>query len=171
MERRLKATVAVTKFEAVRRQLNAAILMYFREDDELAVHSVGHAAYSLTREILRKRGANDAHEELLKAGLLEMLRADHRTLDVLDLDRVDNNVLLAYAVSAYGELGLPLSTEMLTFMTYLFSTQTLDYLSPSHVLRERVDALRAYDVETRKFACRYIIGDDIRSIMTGDDEM
>jgi hypothetical protein len=70
---RSENVVAVTKFEASRRQLNAAILMYFREDDELAIHTVAHAALSILRELLDRREF-DLHEDLLTRGFFEMLR-------------------------------------------------------------------------------------------------
>lgn len=226
-------TVHVTKIEAGRRLLNAAILMYFRDDDELAVHAVGHGALRVLRDLLASRGT-DVHEDLLVRGMYEMLRAYRRgTLDkslsndawfqalvaripadiwilydtidyeqvrgsllgfnpkefwgafnksynflkhaerdqegALDLETVDNLTVLVYASSAYTQLGFAPTVEMLTLVAYYLSLQPFD-TSPPEILRPKVEVLRKYEGTRRKLACRYVIGDRIRSVVGDEDD-
>lgn len=54
------ATLHVTKLAAAKRQLQAAIRLFFLEEDELAVHTVASAAYGLLKDLKRNRGQNEA---------------------------------------------------------------------------------------------------------------
>ena len=54
------ATLHVTKLAAAKRQLQAAIRLFFLEEDELAVHTVASAAYGLLKDLKRDRGQNEA---------------------------------------------------------------------------------------------------------------
>lgn len=54
------ATLHVTKLAAAKRQLQAAIRLFFMEEDELAVHTVASAAYGLLKDLKRDRGQNEA---------------------------------------------------------------------------------------------------------------
>jgi hypothetical protein len=63
------ATVRILKLAAAQRQLDAAIRMFFAEEDELAVTTVAAAAYRILRDIAEKRGqkivANDWRDTML----------------------------------------------------------------------------------------------------------
>lgn len=50
----------VNKLAAAERQLSAAIRLYFLEEDKLAIHTIGHAAYTIYFDLLRGRGRNGA---------------------------------------------------------------------------------------------------------------
>ena len=50
----------VTKLAAAKRQLQAAIRMYFLEEDELAIHTVASAAYGLLKDLKCDRGQSEA---------------------------------------------------------------------------------------------------------------
>jgi hypothetical protein len=54
------ASVHVTKLTAAKRQLQAAIRMYFQPEDGLAVHTVAAAVYGLLKGIKNSRGMNEA---------------------------------------------------------------------------------------------------------------
>jgi hypothetical protein len=54
------ASLHITKLAAAKRQLQAAIRMYFMPEDELAVHTVAAAVYGLLKDIKRERGMNEA---------------------------------------------------------------------------------------------------------------
>jgi hypothetical protein len=53
------ATVHLTKLAAAQRQLNAAIRMLLRNEDELAVHTVAAAAFRILRDIKKKHGRGE----------------------------------------------------------------------------------------------------------------
>jgi hypothetical protein len=49
----------VSKLDAARRQLDAAIDLYFAEGDEIAIHTLAAAAYELVNTLRTKRGLPD----------------------------------------------------------------------------------------------------------------
>lgn len=57
--------VYVTKLAAARRQLLAAIRMFFAGQDELAVHTVASAAYRIIADLKAKRGRDEASDYFL----------------------------------------------------------------------------------------------------------
>jgi len=61
------ATIFVNKLGAAERQLNAAIRMYLDDEDELAIHTVGAAAYQVLRDLMGKDKHDDAHKLFLTA--------------------------------------------------------------------------------------------------------
>lgn len=54
------ATLHVTKLAAAKRQLQAAIRLFFLEEDELAIHTVASAVYVVLRDLKRSRGQSEA---------------------------------------------------------------------------------------------------------------
>ena len=56
---RPEAETSVSKLDAARRQLDAAIRMYLANEDELAIHTLAAAAYRILRDLLEKRGLSD----------------------------------------------------------------------------------------------------------------
>lgn len=61
----MKANVHVTKLAAAQRQLRAAIRMFFSGEDELAVHTVGAAAYRLLADLKTDRGRDEVGDYYL----------------------------------------------------------------------------------------------------------
>ncbi|AFJ02624.1 hypothetical protein Q7C_1475 [Methylophaga frappieri] len=60
-----KAALHVNKLSAAKRQLQAAIRMYFQSEDELAVHTIAAAAYGLLKDIKKSRGMSEAADTYL----------------------------------------------------------------------------------------------------------
>lgn len=54
------ASLHVTKLAAAKRQLQAAIRLFFFEEDELAIHTVASAAYGLLKDLKGDRGQSEA---------------------------------------------------------------------------------------------------------------
>jgi hypothetical protein len=54
------ASLHVTKLAAAKRQLQAAIRLFFFEEDELAIHTIASAAYGLLKDLKRDRGQSEA---------------------------------------------------------------------------------------------------------------
>lgn len=61
--------VYITKASAARRQIDAAIKMYFAGYDELAIHTVAGAARTLVRDLNKHRG-NSVYSETLQRGII-----------------------------------------------------------------------------------------------------
>jgi hypothetical protein len=56
------ATHRVNKLAAAKRQLQAAIRLFFMEEDELAIHTVASAAYGLLKGLKHERGRSEASD-------------------------------------------------------------------------------------------------------------
>ncbi len=54
------AALHVTKLAAAKRQIQAAIRLFFLDEDELAIHTVASAAYGLLKDLKRDRGQSEA---------------------------------------------------------------------------------------------------------------
>jgi hypothetical protein len=54
------ASLHVTKMAAAKRQLRAAIRLFFLEEDDLAIHTVASASYGLLKDLKRDRGMSEA---------------------------------------------------------------------------------------------------------------
>ncbi len=67
MTRNSSENVYVTKLSAARRQLLAAIRLYFAGEDELAVHTVASAAYRITADLKAKRGGDEVGDYIQRA--------------------------------------------------------------------------------------------------------
>ena len=71
------AQIHVTKLEAARRQLRAAIRMFFADEDELAVHTVASAAYRLISDLKSQRGRDEVGDVYLTS-MFYAVRDYHR---------------------------------------------------------------------------------------------
>jgi hypothetical protein len=71
------ATLHINKLAAAKRQIQAAIRMFFQFEDELAVHTVAAAAYSLLKDIKKARGMSEAADAHL-TGIFYVVRDYHR---------------------------------------------------------------------------------------------
>jgi len=72
-----RATVYITKLAAAQRQLNAAIRLFFVREDELAIHTIAHAAYRLLADLKTTRGREEA-EDVYAAAIFYSVRSFHR---------------------------------------------------------------------------------------------
>lgn len=63
----ISTKLRITKLLAAQRQLRAAIRMFFLEEDELAIHTVASAAYSMLTNLKSKCGRNEAADSHLIA--------------------------------------------------------------------------------------------------------
>ena len=59
------SNIHVTKLAAARRQLSEAIRMFFAGADELAIHTVASAAYSVISDLKSKRGRDEVGDQYL----------------------------------------------------------------------------------------------------------
>ena len=73
MTKRNEGILLVTKLEAVRRQIDAAVRMSFLNEDSLAIHTVASAAYVILRDIKKKRSRSEM-ADTMKAGLFVVAR-------------------------------------------------------------------------------------------------
>lgn len=64
------AKIQITKFDAIRAQLDAAIELYFVSDNIVATHTLAAAAYNVLGDIANRE---DSEHPFLKSGFLETL--------------------------------------------------------------------------------------------------
>ena len=73
----MSENVYLTKLEAARRQLAAAVRLFIHSEDTLAVHTVGSAAARIVSDLRAKRGHDEVTEEKLIVlyGAINMFRS------------------------------------------------------------------------------------------------
>lgn len=71
------AEIFITKLVAAKRQLRAAIRLFFVREDELAIHTIASAAYNLLRELKKTRGRDETEDraKMLFLGLVSLAKA------------------------------------------------------------------------------------------------
>jgi hypothetical protein len=99
-----KSTIQINKIAAASRQLNAAIRMFFANEDALATHTVASAAFRILRDVTQKRGKNFT-STVLRDGVYNIARryAEGR-LPQHELKIIENTGLVAVIESILGEV-------------------------------------------------------------------
>ena len=105
------ATVHINKLAAAKRQIQAAIRMFFQPEDELAVHTVASAAYGLLKDIKKTRGKSEAADAYL-TGMFYVVRdyrrgtlPSHMTGDTDFMDEVKRLADLMSPITADSKLS------------------------------------------------------------------
>lgn len=114
------ATLHVTKLAAAKRQLQAAIRLFFMEEDELATHTVASAAYGVLKDLKRERGRSEAAESY-RTMLFYLVRdfhrgtlPDHMTSDpamMADIERVAEQLSPITADSKLEDVQVTISSD------------------------------------------------------------
>lgn len=60
--------IHLTKLSSAKKQLQAAIRMYFMEEDELAIHTIASAVYSVLKDLKKNRGKDEV-DDIFNASL------------------------------------------------------------------------------------------------------
>jgi hypothetical protein len=100
-----QATVHITKIAAAKRQLEAAIRMFFTREDELAIHTVAAAAFRVLRDIKGKRGSSFA-ADVMKEALYDFTRRYMEgTLRADEVEHLKAAGLLPFIISLVGRIN------------------------------------------------------------------
>ena len=120
-----KANVHINKLEAARRQICAAVRMFFDGEDELAVHTVASAARSILGDLHRERGRDEAayEYELMLYGMVVGYRRGSLPLFI----RKDARTMARIRQTAEQ---LPMITASTTWEEFNSMVKSVD-LSPS----------------------------------------
>jgi hypothetical protein len=86
--------VHINKIAAAGRQLDAAIRMYFIEEDELAVHTVASAAFRVLRDITAKRGRSFTADVLRNGVYVLAKRYGEGSLSERELKLIENTPVM-----------------------------------------------------------------------------
>lgn len=54
-----RETITITKLDAARRQLRAAIELWFRDGDPVAIHTLAYGSHEIIHRLFRNKGLND----------------------------------------------------------------------------------------------------------------
>ncbi len=71
--------IKVSKFDAIKEQLDTAIKLYFTSDDYISTHTLVAAAYNSLKDIATKEGAE---RPFLKSEYIESLPDEKKQLNV-----------------------------------------------------------------------------------------
>lgn len=105
------ASLHVTKLAAAKRQLQAAIRMFFMPEDDLAVHTIAAAAYGLLKDIKSARGLSEAADNYLTS-IFYLVRdyrrgalPDHMTGDSAFMSEVESIAAQLSPITADSKLS------------------------------------------------------------------
>ncbi len=118
------AKITVTKFDAIRSQLDAAIEMYFVSDNAIATHTLASAAYNAMRDIASRQGTPhpfikrdyiDSLPESRRAAVIKALNepenffkhADRDPHDTISLDPELTELFLIDAIAYFRDSSEP----------------------------------------------------------------
>lgn len=128
------ADLRTNKVDAARRQLEAAIRMFFGGEDPFAIHTVASAAYRILRDLAVGSGKSPFHEDVKRfirpgkenqfwwsinkaANFLK--HADEDTDAVLEVKEEFNDFTIGLGCMYYHSLGYKLTPDMRGFMGWL----------------------------------------------------
>jgi hypothetical protein len=118
--------IKVSKLDAAKRQLDCAIALWFRDADEVSIHTLVFAAHGIIQDINAKRGNTDAsllaiakrhvkpeHVELamrtMKKAMTFFKHADRDPNDILEFDPAASERLITISLLGLGMLGEQMS--------------------------------------------------------------
>lgn len=118
----MRKNLKISKLDAVRRQLETAIRLYFSNGDPVSIHTLTAAAYNITRDINKKmegspllikelflKCVREGHEERIRKKLNEaenfFKHADRDHQAVIDFNPELSEMLVLEACSAYYKLS------------------------------------------------------------------
>jgi hypothetical protein len=81
------AKVQITKFDAIRAQIDAAIELYFVSDNIVATHTLAAAAYNVLRDLADRDGSE---HPFLKSGFLKTLSESEKKQLIQFLNKPEN---------------------------------------------------------------------------------
>jgi hypothetical protein len=127
------ADIKTNKVDATRRQLDAAIRMFFAKEDALAIHTLASAAYRILRDLAEGTGNSKFHESvksMIKPGKEKkfwaamnkfanfLKHADSDPDGILEIKEEVNDMTIAIACLYWESLGNQLTPEMHGYMTW-----------------------------------------------------
>lgn len=77
----------VSKLDAVKRQLDTAIRLYFSDGDPVSIHTLTAAAYNILRDISEKKATDPM---LIKTRMLDYVRPEHHKEIIAKINEAEN---------------------------------------------------------------------------------
>lgn len=123
----------VSKLDAARRQLCTAISLHFDNGDEVSIHTLAHAAFTIIKDLcdndstgedsITNKILSEVHSLKLKCIWKELINrranffkhADEDPDDVISLDAEHTYLLLTLAIDGYHRLASEVPIEMEAF--------------------------------------------------------
>lgn len=121
------AMAKIGKLDAAKRQLDAAIRMFFRNEDMLAIHTVSRAAFRVLFDITKENDAKKALETHIKKVGSQRFNEETNFLKHADQDpatEIDDNFQdfteagIGMAIGLYKSHDSNLSPEMASFLVW-----------------------------------------------------
>jgi hypothetical protein len=127
-----KSQIRVTKLEAAKRQLTAAIRLFFDGGDEIAVHTLAVASYDILHTLSKRKGAHSLlfdtdmiRDEYRRAWVAKLKsqsnffkHADRDPDGEIEFAPFMNEAFIAFAVSALSQMNEAPNMEMDAFRSW-----------------------------------------------------
>ena len=117
--------ITITKKQAAQRLIDAGILMFFRNDDPVAIHTVAMAGFQILRDLVKNKRLENTIDSVIRPGKEEEFwtrfksfsnfckHADRDPNDISSSFLEDvNDVVLLIGTIYYGSLGCQWTKEM-----------------------------------------------------------
>jgi hypothetical protein len=128
------ASIKITKMDAVHRQINAAIRMWFANEDPVAIHTVVAAAHELLHTLFKRAGfkgmlfdspaiKDKSRAEFAKAVKRPATFFKHSQRDpdaILEFDPAVNGLLLMYCARGLDQMNERKTIELVAFGWWLW---------------------------------------------------
>ena len=126
--------IEITKLDAARRQLRAAVRLWFDGGDPIAIHTLAAATYEILHTLFRRRGlrglifdsdlVKDEHRAEWVKGIKAMAaffkHADRDPDGVFQFNPFANEMLLFFSIKALEKMGEELGIEEGAFVQWIF---------------------------------------------------
>lgn len=127
------ADLRTNKLDAARRQTDAAIRLFFANEDPFAIHTIAAAAQRILRDIAEKRGNSQWHEavkQLIRPGMENrfwaatnkaanfLKHADSDADEILEVGEEVNDLTILSCCVYYTSLGFESTPEMRGFFSW-----------------------------------------------------
>jgi hypothetical protein len=83
----MEKNITISKLDAARRQLETVIRLYFSNDDPVSIHTLSAAAYSVIRDINKKRGGTPM---MVKDTFAEYIKPEHKKMVMDKVNAAEN---------------------------------------------------------------------------------
>ena len=164
--------IEITKLEAARRQLRAAIRLWFDSGDPISIHTLAAATYEILHTLFRRRGlrglifdfdlVKDEHRQDWVKGIKAMAgffkHADRDPDGVFKFNPFANEMLLFFSVQALEKMGEPLGVEESALIQWIFISRP-NFLIPQVSKTRQFTFLSTAEAEGRANFSKDLPGD------------
>lgn len=162
-----KAILSISKLDAARRQLEAAVRLYFFHGDPVSIHTLGSAAAQILHDLAKHRGeepimlrqvilkyVRPEHHALVERTLAEaenfFKHADRDPVGLLEFKLAQTELVLLDAVEAYSRLTAEQIPLFTVYRMWFFVGPGSDFVMPAELEAVKNGGQRVFNTSSRE---------------------